>query len=132
MTTYDETTDFAWIITRDHLHESDKETFSDETGTTGPFDSPDDLTDYLKKRYMNWPAKAMRPESGKQIMRYRFHMYDDDNILYYTGVLAVYVSENTDFPSDEAQMAPLYDFGGPNAGATVIKYTDHPEWTIEY
>lgn len=129
MTRYEDPTNFAWIITEDLLYKSDKDTFSDETGTIGPSESPDDLSDYLHNRYVEWPAKTLnQTESGKKVYRHIFRIYDDDQVLYYRGVLVTYA----DKPSDEALMAPLYDFGGPSAGAVLIKYENHSEWTIEY
>ena len=117
MTRYDEPTNFAWIITKDHLHEEYNELISDEAGTTGPSEAPVDLTNALGD-----------PMSDIYRTAYEFRMWDDDGELYYTGRLATLADE----PDDEAQMAPLDDFGGPNAGAVVIKYTNHPAWTMEY
>jgi hypothetical protein len=116
-TYYAEPTDFAWMITVDHLYKSAPDTFSDETGVTGPSEAPDDLIDALEMD--NQPKNAMT---------YTFRMYDDDGELYYTGRLITFSPD----PSEEALYAPLADFGGPNAGATLIKYTNHPEWTMEY
>lgn len=131
-TFYDEPTDFAWIITKDHLYPTAPDIFSDESGVIGPYQAPDDLVDFLTERYTNGKKSLKRPKSSKSVMRYTYRMYDDDGELYYTGVLVSYVPKTDDFPSDDALMAPLYDFGGPNAGAAVIKYESHPEWDIEY
>ena len=47
----------------------------------------------------------------------RFRMFDDDRILYYEGSLV---------GGDE--FAPLYCFGGPNAGCTGIKIFENGKW----
>ena len=75
----------GWIILQDHLLNID-------TTITGPHDSevgPLDIT-------------AMGTE---------FKLYDDDNVLYYTGKM--YQCED--------DLAPLEDFGKPNAGCTKMK-----------
>lgn len=109
----------AWVITEDHLYKSvyTDNSFDNEAGTAGPYYSPAILTNGLNDPMSDIYANA-----------YEFRMYDDDGELYYTGLLATLEDE----PDTDALMAPLYDFGGPNAGATRIKYTNHPEWTIEY
>ncbi len=48
--------------------------------------------------------------------RRKFRMYDDDNELYYEGIIA----GNDDFSGFE----PLDDFGIPNAGCTRIDYQE--------
>ncbi len=98
---------YGWIITRDHLAETS--TSDSEVGTVGPADIPERMEAELK--------------AGKGLT---FRMYDDDGVLYYTG-RAVW-SPN----SERALYGPLHDFGGPNAGAVVIKWHAHPEWTHEY
>ena len=44
-------------------------------------------------------------------MTWKFQMFDDDGELYYEGV-----------QTENAEDAPLYDFGLPNAGCTIIKH----------
>ena len=118
-------TKHAWIITEDSLYESLKSdetdnsvpTFTNEAGTSGPHNAPVTLLNGLGD-----------PMSDIYRASYEFRMYDDDGELYYIGRLASIDAE----PDNDALMAPLYDFGGPNAGAVLIKYRNHPKWTIEY
>ena len=58
--------------------------------------------------------------------RHVFRMYDDDGNLYYTG-RAVFPAESQAF-SDKPLVAPLYQFGAPDAGATLITWQGHPDW----
>ena len=119
MTSYGDPTDFAWVITKDHLYNSDNPVTSDEAGTIGPSESPDELSDMLGENGHIDP---------RLVRTFKFRMYDDDGILYYTGKLIT----KSDDPSEEALYAPLADFGGPNSGAVLIKYKGHPDWTMEY
>lgn len=48
-----------------------------------------------------------------------FRMYDDDDVLYYTGRFLGY-------PDTELAFSPLDDFGTPNAGCTRIDYMTAP------
>lgn len=89
------TSDYAWIIDRDHLHEEDPGIGSDERSVQGPRDAPSD-----------W-LLALRAGGGRT-----FKMYDDDDVLYYTGRIT----------GDYDGFEPLEDFGMPNAGCTGIKY----------
>jgi hypothetical protein len=123
MTYYAEPTNFAWVITTDHLYKAHETLYkeiniADDSGKVGPSEAPDSLTEFL--------TQGM--DSDKSVKTYTFRMYDDDGILYYTGKLATYA----DKPSDDALLAPLADFGKPNAGAVLIKYHGHSEWTMEY
>ena len=95
---------YAWIITKDHLAEEGDES---EVGVAGPRDAPDDLLAQLNE--------------GKGHV---FRMYDDDDILYYTG-RGVSVDDEMD---ENACYGPLGDFGTPNAGAVTIKWHGHREW----
>lgn len=112
-------TKHAWIITTDHLYETsdDQQTATNEAGISGPHNAP--------ARLLNGLGDPMSDIYRKADV---FHIYDDDGVIYYTGRLATI----DDTPDEDAQMAPLYDFGGPNASAVLIKYENHPEWTIEY
>ena len=98
---------YAWIITKDHLHDlfQDEPDTWDETGTCGPSDAPDDMLERVKQ--------------GEGHM---FRMYDDDQVLYYTGRLV------TDVDMLDVCDAPLVDFGAPNAGAVDIRWDGHSEW----
>lgn len=112
--------EYAWLITKDHLAESDKVEVTDpypllesEVGTMGPEDADEGS------------LAALGNGHGKT-----FRMYDDDGILYYTGRMVVTGGNDADFA--EYSDAPLRDFGGPNAGAVLIKWQGHPEWDSEY
>lgn len=113
-------TKFAWRISEDNLY-TPFSTLANEAGTAGPRNADETLLNLLE---------TLTPEQKMPAgtYRYKFRMYDDDDILYYTGYLAT----DSDMPDEEALMAPLYDFGGPNAGAVLIKYEGHPRWDIEY
>lgn len=108
---------YGWVITKDHLHAEHPDIIADRANTTGPSNMDPTVEAAL--------TETKRTEFAK---RYTFRMYDDDDILYYTGRLVTFEVN----PSEETLMGPLYDFGGPSAGATLIKYQGHPEWTIEY
>lgn len=58
-------------------------------------------------------------ERVKKVCKFKFRMYDDDGVLYYSGY-------SNDSDSEKA-FAPLEDFGMPNAGCTEIKY-----WEQQY
>lgn len=79
---------YAWLITTDHTDSGEG-----DAGVMGP-----------KGHKMTEGYIAAK---GKL-----FRMYDDDNILYYTGF---YVGDGDGFE-------PLDDFGMPGAGCTAIKY----------
>lgn len=99
----------AWVIDKDHLFPSPGfEDYSSEAGTAGPHDAPDHLLRQLAK--------------GEGHV---FRMYDDDGEIYYTGRG---IADAEDVGSEEFCYAPLGDFGGPNAGAVVIRWQGHPEW----
>lgn len=110
---------YAWIIDKDHLAEPGAKVGTlagDARTVTGPSDAPD----YLIERLERGDRTAM---AG--VETFEFRMYDDDRELYYTGRMI------TDEGDTEAACAgPLDDFGRPNAGATDINYTDHPEMDI--
>ncbi len=89
--------DYAWIIDIDHLPDlcSPEGTNYNAVGVRGPHDAGDNALCTLADGF------------GEQ-----FRIYDDDGELYYTGRIA----------GDYEGFEPLDDFGGPNAGATDIKY----------
>lgn len=121
----DETVDgssYAWIITKDYAPEpgAPEGTNLNAVGVVGPADAPDDL------------AARLRAGAGL-----RFRMKDDDGETYYDGRLvardmgapiAVKDAEGFSGPivygGPEELMAPLDDFGTPNAGAVTIYYFD--------
>jgi len=67
--------------------------YGDDAGTIGPSTAPDGIT------------------KEDPCLTVQFQLFDDDGNLYYTGKM----TENADF-------APLDDFGTPNAGCTYMKY----------
>lgn len=107
---------YAWIITIDHLCEyHEKGSDWDAVDTTGPSSAPNELLVQLK--------------DGKGHV---FYMRDDDGELYYTGRFITNRDiGDSDFGGDYCER-PLYDFGGPGAGCTLIKYHGKPEWNCEY
>ena len=78
--------EYRWTITKDHL---DGDNSNSRVGTVGPFDADDAVTS--------------NPTS--------FSMYDDDDILYYEGMLY----------GDYEGFEPLDDFGTPIAGCVKMK-----------
>lgn len=100
---------YAWIITRDHLCETNytPDPDWDYSGTIGPSDATPEQIEDLKSG------------CGRT-----FYMYDDDDEWYYTGKMVGDVEEYCD--------RPLIDFGGPNAGCTVIRWHGKPGLTCEY
>jgi hypothetical protein len=103
--------DYAWIIDRDHLDEDQPmDGIGSDVFMSGPSEAPAHLM-----------AKLNAGEG------YVFKIYDDDEVLYYTGRL-VFDPEEDGLPSNEATAGPLDDFGTPNAGATEVRYPGKPEW----
>lgn len=80
----------GWIVTYNHLDKL-------ETSIMGPHDCQASPLDIMA-------------------MGDTFELYDDDNILYYTGKM---------YRCDD-DLAPLDDFGKPNAGCTKMKVNG--EW----
>ena len=81
---------YAWIIDKDHLDAPE----DSSVGICGPRGAKQILLDML--------------EDGKGE---QFELFDDDDILYYTGrIIGIYDG-----------FEPLDDFGMPNAGCTAIK-----------
>lgn len=94
--------DYAWIIDIYHLGD-------EEAGIIGPGNSE--------------PENSMEFETycvGKLV--YKFRMYDDDGILYYSGRLAYPLNKEI------SGFVPLDDFGLPNAGCTEIRYLKNGQW----
>jgi hypothetical protein len=96
----------AWIITRDVLAEQNEGRFGNDTGTYGPAG----ITEVAYN-------KLQRGDG------HMFLMYDDDDELYYEGLL---LGDPTSFQG----FSPLDDFGTPNAGCTRIDYynAETKEW----
>lgn len=88
---------YAWVIDDDYIEETD-------AGVMGP------------EGLSNQQVADL-----KQGLGHGFRMYDDDGELYYAGrIIFADWTYGDDLP-DEA-FGPLNDFGGPNAGATEIRY----------
>lgn len=98
----------AWIITRDVLAEQNDNKFGNETGIYGPRDCSEVTYNKLQR--------------GDGHM---FLMFDDDDELYYEGLLL-------GDPTSHQGFSPLDDFGTPNAGCTYIKYynAETKEWEV--
>ena len=96
-------TPYAWLITKDHV--ADKEaslmTNSNSLGAVGPCGITQAQIDLLVGIHLGISADDST---------IRFRMYDDDNILYYEGIMIGKYTE----------LEPLDDFGMPNAGCTRI------------
>lgn len=100
--------DYAWIIDKDHLADAGD---SGEAGVAGPRGANGETKEALSRNYSH---------------HHQFRMYDDDGELYYTGTMFWNGAANA--PDEEACYGPLGDFGMPNAGCVVVKYTDKPQW----
>lgn len=92
---------YAWIIDQEHLGDE-----PGAVGRQGPRDADLALIALL--------------DSGEGEA---FRILDDDGELYYSGRI-VFASPC----GDEDDLAPLHDFGGPNAGATEIQYCESGTW----
>lgn len=101
-----EPSDYAWVITRDHLAEGDEPS---AVGTSGPAIAPGELLEALERG------------QGRT-----FRLYDDDGLLCYTG-RGLWLGE-PDEPSESAAYGPLGDFGTAYAGCTMVRWHGHPEW----
>ena len=113
---------YGWLITRDHLFEDSHGQADDigsEVGIMGPWNISPDFREKFEE-YKSFLEKGVTPPYIKG--QKTFKMFDDDGILYYTGIIL------GEAEGDE----PLRDFGGPNAGAVLIKYPRYPELTAEY
>ena len=92
---------YGWIITEDHLYESDTtDTFKDGAGTMGPSNC-------------TFTAQAIL-KFGEE-----FQMLDGDNEVYYTGKL---LGGNG--------FEPLDDFGRGDSGCTTITFLKDGEWVV--
>jgi hypothetical protein len=85
---------YGWLITRDHLAESDE-----DTHTTAGISGPRGISDAMLSDLRNGKGTA-------------FRMYDDDEELYVSGRII------GDFDGFE----PLDDYGVGGLGCTDIKY----------
>ena len=119
----------AWVITSDFI--ADNEHITEGIGinvhAVGKHSHhcpiPDFVWDGLPNeakvqdpaRVAAWLATWARDSGLTQL----FRLYDDDGVLYYEG----YMRPLSEITSDDADgFEPLDDFGGPNAGATELRY----------
>jgi len=86
---------YSWIITNDYIGNGEA------NGTIGPSNG------WTREEIDNCPNIE------------KFKMYDDDDELYYSGIIAY---SSPSLMGSELGFAPLDDFGMPNAGCTYIKY----------
>jgi hypothetical protein len=94
---------YAWKITRDSIADPDapEGTNLNARGVVGPGHAPSDLVEKLKR---TTPGVV------------HFRMLDDDRIPYYYGL---YLADDEDMSA--CGMEPLFEFGMPNAGCTIIE-----------
>lgn len=113
---------YGWKITTDHLtaHPGGAD---DHTGLEGPHDITENTRMLLDTK--TTPEEAL-PEG---LERQTFEMYDDDGQTYYTGVIVWDADDDTEYFEDYL-LAPLRDFGAPNAGAVRVHYHGRPEWDL--
>lgn len=93
---------YVWLITKDFLPDPDAQegTSLNATRLMGP------------RHGLHLTAEEVK----KHPKRKRFRMLDDDQEIYYEGFLVDL--------TDEHILAPLDDFGTPNAGATTLQIWD--------
>jgi len=99
---------YAWLITKDHLFDQFPKSEIHRAGMAGPANAP---LEFLR---------MLQEGKGRT-----FRMYDDDGELYYTGRI---ITRDDGGYNSEDSMAPLDDFGEPDAGCTEIKYWVSGEW----
>lgn len=109
---------YAWKITEDRILKRGEEGCS--LDVMGPRTITPEQRELLD-------AKATPTDELPQgIDRFTFRLYDDDGIHTYGGVLVT-----DDAGTEDVCVAPLDDFGRPNAGCTSIEWDGHPEWACE-
>lgn len=113
----------AWIITKDKIADAeDKEHYPDggsnlyAVNLVGPGSASD-----------NDKTRLLAGEGRK------FRLKDDDGEIYYYGRQLLESDCTEDYESgmfgQDSDLAPLTDFGAPNAGCTQIEiYNDKKEW----
>lgn len=109
------TATYAWKLTYDHLdHVRDD--------TAGPYGINPALEARLDTAIKMGRERYYRENSGddRSPLVAWFKIYDDDGVIYYTGVRTG-VESDAFFRSEEG-FEPLDDYGTPNAGATEIRY----------
>lgn len=116
---------YAWVILRDHICESlpghlDPSLQEDCIGMCGKRPMSECSATVTGPRGITPDMIALATDTGRW-----FRMYDDDDLIYYTGRLWINPSRSGEVDEFE----PLDDFGRPNAGCTRIDYrTDSGKW----
>jgi hypothetical protein len=113
---------YAWIIDEDKTAGPGDEpgTNMNAAGVCGPRQAPEWATYLLESR----PELVGKIGGERSATVERFRMFDDDGELYYVGRL-LWQPEDDD---EDAELAPLYDYGSPNAGCTEIKIKRGDKW----
>jgi hypothetical protein len=99
----------AWIITKDKLFKDLQDLLPDITsdkGLTGPRCATEN------------DIARLRAGEGR-----RFRMLDDDGNIYYYGRILEDDECTSEYEGDP-ELAPLDNFGAPNAGAVQIEYAE--------
>lgn len=110
----------VWLITTDHLNQHDD---GNEEGTWGTPLGGVRLCRDGKSRDPD--GHGLNPKDPSLV---RFQITDYDGEVYYTGVMTKSLRDS------EHILAPLNDFGTPNAGATMLEIWDDtgicPGWDV--
>jgi hypothetical protein len=103
---------YGWIVTRDHLYESDDAatTSTSRVGRLGPSDLGPAIRQLLT---CNEPTRINLALITK-LEVWHWRCLDADGEIYYEGI---YVG-----PGEMSMLGPLTDFAQPDAGATDIQY----------
>ena len=114
--------EYGWIITRDVLCDFYGEHDDSDAGRTGPAGLSADRERQLQRQCrLAGLDPGKRSDGWTACLHIQFRMYDDDNELYYEGIL-------WDSTNGCHDMAPLHDFGMPNAGCTRIDIFRKGAW----
>lgn len=106
----------AWIITRDRIAD-DRDKLENPNGGCNAY-----------ARGLMGPAGISDDDKARLIAGEGspFRMKDDDGILYYEGRILEKSSVTDEYESGfwgkDSELAPLDNFGSPNAGCTQIEY----------
>lgn len=113
---------YGWIITRDYLAEDGTMPDGTDVGRMGPGTvvTPElqtTLTTFLENIGKKSPGNANLPDGATW-----WRMFDDDDILYYEGILI------GDSEAEESGFSPLDNYGTPGAGCVRIDYYHDGKW----
>jgi hypothetical protein len=114
--------DYGWIITRDYLAEDDTMPDGTDVGRMGPGstitpETSETLAKFLATIGGKHPGNGNLPDGATW-----WRMFDDDDILYYEGILI------GDAEDEESGFSPLDNYGKPGAGCVRIDYYRDGEW----